>query len=734
MSALFSFFAGCPRNLSDLAAAEIDTFKASANAGVDKIHPGGVAFKSTLESGYRHLLWSRISSRLLLQLASFEANSPDELYRGTLSIPWHEHLAPDVTLVVRSDLKNTDVVNHSTFASQKVKDAIVDQFRENTGKRPSVDFENPDITVHLFLDRNRAVVSLDLSGESLHKRGYRLQAGPAPLKENVAAAILIRAGWPDIAKKGGAFLDPLCGSGTPLIEAAMMAGDIAPGLIRKKYGFSAWKKHDRELWQRLILEAEQRRLAGRVRIPAIVGWDSSKRAVAAAAANIEAAGLKDKIHVEKRDLTRARAPHLKPGLILSNPPYGERLGDVEELIPLYRSLGAILTQEFKGWRASILTGSKELSMATGLKAGKVNTIFNGPIECTLATFQIYSEQEKEEIREEIKAKKDSPPALSPGAEMFANRLKKNLKHLKKWVKKNGITSYRIYDADMPEYSAAIDYYEGQWINLQEYMPPKTVDPEQSRKHLDEMIRGVIAVLDIPRKNIHVKTRKQQPGLTQYEKIAHTGERHEIREGGNIFLVNLTDYLDTGIFLDQRLTRDIFRQLAKGKRVLNLFGYTGTATVYAARGGALTTATVDNSNTYLDWAKENMRLNGFSGRQYSFVKADCLSWLENAGLEHDEYDLIFLDPPTFSNSKGMKRTLDIQRDHVELIWKTLRLLAPGGTLIFSTNFRKFKMDMEKLSELSIEDISEQTIPLDFERNKKIHYCWKIRRIGENPSLS
>ncbi len=629
---------------------------------------------------------------------------------------------------MRSDLKNTDVLNHSTFASQKVKDAIVDQFRENCGKRPSVDINNPDITIHLFLDRNRATLSLDLSGESLHKRGYRVQAGPAPLKENVAAAILMRAGWPDIAKKGGAFIDPLCGSGTLLIEAAMMAGDIAPGLIRKEHGLSTWKKHDHELWQRLLLEAEQRRLAGREKIPSIVGWDSSKSAVAAAAANIEAAGLKDKIHVEKKDLARAQAPHLKPGLIVSNPPYGERLGNIEELIPLYSSLGAILTQEFKGWRASILTGSRELSMATGLKAGKVNTIFNGPIECTLATFQIYSEQEKEDIREEIKAKKDFSPTLSPGAEMFANRLEKNLKRLKRWVKNNRITSYRIYDADMPEYSAAIDYYEGQWINLQEYMPPKTVDPEKARKHLDEMIKVLIAVIDIPRRNIHVKTRKRQPGLAQYEKIAHTREHQEIREGGNIFLINLNDYLDTGIFLDQRLTRETFGQLAEGKRVLNLFAYTGTATVYAARGGALATTTVDNSNTYLDWAKENMRLNGFSGQQHSFIKADCLSWLENAGLKHDEYDLIFLDPPTFSNSKGMKRTLDIQRDHVELIWKTIKLLAPGGTLLFSTNFRKFKMDMEKLPELNVEDISGQTIPPDFERNRKIHYCWKIRMSG------
>ncbi len=728
---LYSFFAACPRNLSDLAAAEIDSFKASAIAGGDKIHPGGVSFKSTLESGYRHLLWSRISSRLLLQLASFEVESPEELYRGTRSIPWQEHLDPDATLVVRSVLKNTDVLNHSTFASQKVKDAIVDQFRENSGQRPSVDIRNPDITVHLFLDGNRAAISLDLSGESLHKRGYRLQAGPAPLKENVAAAILIRTGWPDIAAEGGAFLDPLCGSGTLLLEAAMIAGDIAPGLSRKKHGFSAWKMHDPGLWRQLVNEAEERRLAGSVNIPAIVGWDSSKRAVADAAANIETAGLRDKIHVEKRDINDARAPHLKPGLIVSNPPYGERLGNMEELIPLYRSLGAVLTQEFKGWRASILTGSRELSMATGLKAAKVNTIFNGPIECTLATFQIYSEHEKEDIREQIKAKKDSRPPLSPGAGMFANRLKKNLKHLKKWLKSNEITSYRIYDADMPEYSAAIDYYEGQWINLQEYMPPKTVDPVQAGKHLDEMIEGLIAVLDIPRRNIQVKTRKQQPGLAQYEKIAHSGEQHEIAEGGNIFLINLTDYLDSGIFLDQRLTRDIFRQLAAGKRVLNLFAYTGTATVYAAAGNAAATTTIDNSNTYLDWAKENMRLNGFSGRQHSFIKADCLSWLENAALE---YDLIFLDPPTFSNSKGMKRTLDIQRDHVELIWKTIRLLAPGGTLLFSTNFRKFKLDMEKLPELKIEDISEETIPPDFERNRKIHYCWKISRLYKQPSSS
>ncbi|MCK5674229.1 MAG: class I SAM-dependent methyltransferase, partial [Spirochaetales bacterium] len=309
--------------------------------------------------------------------------------------------------------------------------------------------------------------------------------------------------------------------------------------------------------------------------------------------------------------------------------------------------------------------------------------------------------------------------LTPGAEMFANRLKKNLKRINKWLKINNISCYRIYDADMPEYSAAIDFYEGKWVNVQEYAAPKEIEPEKTQKHMQELIDGLISTMDLHKKQVYVKTRRRQHGSNQYEIISRKGEKQEIHENGKKFLVNFSDYLDTGIFLDHRITREIIGNLAKNGDFLNRFAYTGTASVYAAVGGAVSTTSIDNSNTYTDWAKENMRINGFTGSNHRFIKDDCFHWLDT---DKSKYNLIFLDPPTFSNSKGTERTLDIQKDHVELIKKCVNRLKPKGILIFSTNFRKFKLDTDSLIDLQINDISQETIPMDFERNKKTHYCW------------
>ncbi len=719
METTFHYFAACPRNTGDLSSAEI----AALGGENIKETPGGVSFTGTMETGYRHILWSRVSSRLLLNLHSFPVTSPEDIYTGTSQVSWTDEFENRCSFTIHTDVIRSAAEFHPNFAAQKMKDSIVDQFRAKTGSRPSIDNKTPDITLHLLVKNDTATISMDLSGVSMHRRGYRIRTGPAPLKENTGAALLLRSGYDKIAQKGGPLVDGFCGTGTLLIEAAMIAGDYAPGLMRGKTGLGSWKKFNRRLWTTLEDEARQRKEEGRKKIPRIFGYDKDRGTVAAALENCRAAGFDDKIHVERRDFSDLSLPFLSPGLFISNPPYGERLEEVESLLPLYRTIGDVLRREFPGWKVSILTGNIELSKATGLKPEKVNVFFNGPIECSLAQSRIFSQKERDDLSRKVEKKIAARVPSSPGAVMFSNRLKKNLKSLKRWAAKNNISSYRIYDADMPEYSAAIDYYEGSWIHFQEYAPPKEIEPKKAEQHRREMINGLMATLPLHKKDIFIKMRKQQRGKAQYEKSGRSGSKKLMQENGHRFLINLSDYLDTGIFLDHRITRQMIASMAEGMDFLNLFAYTGTASVYAAAGGARTTTTIDKSNTYLQWAKENMELNGFTEGKHHYIKADCLQWLEKTG---DSFDLIFLDPPTFSNSKTMNKTLALGRDYKDLIERTSRLLRKNGTMLFSTNFRKFKLKKDAFPSLSIKDISSETIPRDFERHKKIHYCWEIRR--------
>lgn len=305
---------------------------------------------------------------------------------------------------------------------------------------------------------------------------------------------------------------------------------------------------------------------------------------------------------------------------------------------------------------------------------------------------------------------------------FANRLKKNIGKIGKWAKKEELDCYRIYDADLPEYNVAIDVYLDH-IVIQEYAAPKNIPEEKAKRRLTDIIRATIQVTGVQANKVVLKVREKQKGRNQYQKLGQVSERMEVNEYGAKLIVNLYDYLDTGLFLDHKITRRRLGEMAKGKDFLNLFAYTGSATVHAALGGASSTTTVDMSNTYLQWAKDNMALNGCVGRQHKFEQADCLQWLENASTQ---YDLIFIDPPTFSNSKRMEDSFDVQRDHIKLMKNLKRLLREQGTIVFSNNKRHFKMDMDAMAEIGLDakNISSQTLPLDFERNKQIHNCWVV----------
>ena len=710
-----------PTGAADLLAAEL----AAQGAENCRDRPWGVTFSGPLEVAYRTCLWSRVASRVLLRLHAGAAATPEALYALAREIDWSKHLGVGATLAVDFD-STRSAISHTRFGALKVKDAIVDQLRELRAVRPDVDTVRPDVRVSVRVVADEAVFALDLAGESLHRRGWRADGVPAPMKENLAATLLLRCGWPEIAAGGGSFVDPMCGSGTLPIEAALIATDTAPGLLRDYYGFLGWAGHDAALWERLLDEARQRRAAAAYPPGRIFGSDQDARAVAAARAATELAGVADIVRIERQALGALRRP-AERGLLLVNPPYGERLGEVETLRPLYAELGAVMRERFDGWQAGVLTGNLGLGRELKLEARRRHRLFNGPIEVQLLRFDIAAEHHTRESRPGRLPPVDPARREAPGAQMFANRLRKNLDTLGKWARREQVHCWRAYDADMPEYSFAIDLYGdgagARYAYVQEYAAPATVAEEKVRARRAEAVSVLPEVLGLDEERIWFRTRRRRKGLDPYTKLASEQEFHEVVEGGLRFLVNFDDYLDTGIFLDHRLTRARLRELAGGKRFLNLFSYTGTASVYAAAGGATSTTSVDMSRTYLDWTRRNLELNGFAGREHVLVQADALEWLRSAPAAG--WDLIFLDPPTFSNSKRMEGTLDVQRDHIGLLQQTARLLAPGGLLVFSTNYTRFELDAAALPALQVEDISRATIPRDFTRNAKIHRCYLIQ---------
>jgi 23S rRNA (guanine2445-N2)-methyltransferase / 23S rRNA (guanine2069-N7)-methyltransferase len=702
------FFATCPKGLEYLLVDELKTL------GADDVHEAlaGVHFRGELVTGYQACLWSRLASRVLMPLAEFEAPDADALYAGARTIAWDEQLDVATSFAVDA-VGSTQGVTHSQYAALRVKDAIVDTFRDKTGDRPNVDTENPGLRINLVLRKGKAIVSINLSGPPLHQRGYRKGAGLAPLKENLAAAMLLRAGWPQIYATGGGLVDPLCGSGTLPIEAALMVADVAPGLRRERWGFTGWRGHDGALWKTLHGEAEARARAGLQALRAVFfGFDENPSVLNEAQRNAQEALLSGFIQFGRQSLEHLHRPHEleTPGLVITNPPYGERMGEDADVIALYRLLGTKLKGEFPGWRASVIAADETHGHALGLRADKRYKLYNGAIECTLLNFEIAAAD----------APKPEPRPLSAGAQMVRNRIEKNFRHLRKRAEREDIECWRVYDADLPEYAAAIDIY-GDHLHIQEYAAPASIDENLARTRWRELVRAAGEALGVPRERIALKQRARGKGGEKYGRLQERGEFFEVREGGLKFLVNLHDYLDTGLFLDHRPLRARVRELAKGKRFLNLFSYTGAFSIYAAAGGAAETTSVDLSQTYLDWTARNVALNGFDLTRNKLVRDDAVAYVQNHSAM---FDLIFVDPPTFSNSKRAQ-DFDVQRDHVALLKLCGQRLFPGGTILFSNNFRRFKLDDAALAEFTIRDISTATVPFDFERNPRIHRSWELR---------
>lgn len=726
------FYATASANQNDLVEME------ARQAGSTDVYVtgGGVEFEADLATAYRFCLWSRTATRVMLALFQDEVvTSTDELYESSIQIPWENWLTPETTFAVSETVTNCRWLKNSHFAALRVKDAIVDRIREHyEDQRPDVDKEKPEIIFHIHIDGERVVWYVDFSGKSLHKRGYRKMQTEAILTEYLASALLYRSDWYKSLiseTRPEPLLDPLCGSGTICIEAAWMATDTAPGLLNtSKFAFFRLPIHDPDIWEDILDEAIARQEAGRKRNVHIYAWDKDPEAVNIARVNAEAAGVADFIEFAQHDIKTITAEDVpaERGYIVTDPPYGIRM-EGESVESLYIAMGRQFNSLFTGWRVAILCGDQQLLSYVDMKPNRTNTLFNGGLSCQVAHYYVFTEEERAEMiaKAEQKRRERLARPLSPGAEMAANRLKKNLAALKPLMEEQKVSSYRIYDADMPEYSAAIDFYENRWISLQEYAAPASIDPEDAARRLEELVDATERVTGIDREMIFVKQRTQQKGLNQYEKLGTSNRFFIMRENGLKFMVNFTDYLDTGIFLDHRPVRKMIKEMSDGKRFLNLFCYTGTATVHAAAGNALSTVSVDASSTYLDWGLKNMELNGFTGMNHFFYKEDCIQWLFDT---YDKFDMIFCDPPTFSNSKS-RSSFDVDRDQVKLVRACMMHLEKDGVLIFSNNYRKFQLDERLEEQFDIEDISKETIGDDFKRDEKIHKCFLIRHKKVTP---
>jgi len=674
--------------------------------------PGRIGFNADVAGLARANLWLRTADRILLVLGTFEATDFDQLFDGVSGLDWPLWIPADAAFPVKGRSHKSQLA--SAPACQKiVKKAIVEKLRAAHGVSELPE-TGPGFTVEAALRDDTAVLTLDTTGAGLNKRGYRAAAGPAPLKETLAAAMIQLSFWsPDRP-----LIDPFCGSGTIPIEAALIGRNIAPGLNRE-FAAEQWPSIPPEIW---AAERQRAREVIRPDLPVrIIGTDIEPNAISLSRHHAELAGVAGDIHFQAAPF-EALTTSREYGCIICNPPYGRRFEYDRETAGVYRAMPEVF-RDLKTWSFYVLT-SVDLEGILGQQADRRRKLYNGRIECTYYQFH-GPRPAKAEATEAVEAEPDAAfgglkANAANQAEIFANRLRKMARHLRRWPGR-GITCYRLYDRDIPEVPLAVDIYQGR-LHIAEYDRPHDRTPAEHADWLDMLVGVASDVLDVPPKSIFLKRRQRQRGTDQYGRVSEEGSVYTVGEGGLAFEVNLSDYLDTGLFLDHRITREKVRSEADGKRMLNLFAYTGAFTVYAADGGAASTTTVDLSNTYLGWARRNMAANGFDGPEHRFIHSDAMEFLRDH-QPGDHYDLAVIDPPTFSASKRTPDVFDIQRNHVELLGAAAALMPPGAVIYFSTNFRRFKLDVDSLRGLEIYDITRHTIPDDF-RNKRIHRCWRM----------
>jgi len=714
--------------------------------------PGRINFQGDWSAVCRANIWLRTADRVLLQVQQFDSPDFDALFDTIKDFDWSEFIPADAAFPVVGKSRLSELTSVPAI-QRTVKKALVESLQRHHGV---IELHETGATykVEVALLNDVATLTLDTTGPSLHKRSYRRLVAEAPIKETLAAALVDLSVW----RPERPLVDPFCGSGTIAIEAAMAGCNIAPGIARD-FSASQWATIDKKLWDDAIEQAHSLKRSD-VEMQ-IVATDRDNEVLNKARYHADQAGVAEHIHFQQKPFIELRSSR-KYGCIVTNPP--TNMPKFEGLIQkqatrrrkLFNGRLECTYYQFLGPRpprpsdrtdsACSATNTLETSGSEVPESGWV------PIESAQANQEdaksvkpiadivaepIVSPNAPADPSAPAKTNKtvatggNEPAALFGGltdkdyeqAGLFKNRLTKLARHLRRWPTKRNITCFRLYERDIPEIPLVVDRYED-YLHITEYERPHDRDIARHAQWLDLMCETAAATLDVPTKNVFLKRRKKGIENRQYEKVSRAGKIATVNEGGLKFLINLTDYVDTGLFLDHRKTRQMVQKEAEDKDFLNLFAYTGSFSVYAAKAHASSTTTVDLSKNYLDWAQRNMEANGLTDSKHNFITSDILEFLAAAADNPMRmYDLAVVDPPTFSNSKKTAEDWEIQSRHVELLNLVHQIMRTGGVVYFSTNFRRFKFDEAALTNFEIREISKQTVPEDF-RNKRIHRCWRL----------
>lgn len=738
-------YATCPAGLERLLAHELESL------GVRRVRPltGQVSFGETTRDAYRACLWLRMASRVVVVVGRGAAADADELYETVGAVAWEEHLLAQGTFAVDAHGTNAQLRN-TRFVALRAKDAVTDRMLAKAGTRPATDTARPDLRLVVRLSRDRASVGVDLAGDPLFRRGYEAARGSArtvaPLRADYAAALLATGGWQRLCRaRPCCALIPFSGAGTLAVEAASQALDRAPGLLRTRWGLEGWRGHDAGAWAQALEEARERAQDGGA--VQLLLSDARGGCEAAARQALRAAGID--LEPTYSDTLDSLPEACVPSLVACDLSWL----DEHALAMQTDALGRVsrAAELADGAPACVLATTTLTDRVLGAPDGEQRVIV-GRGEASIRSYE--APRPTGGARVTLPGGQDVR-VLVPASDQFARRLAKVWRQRRRWARREDVSCYRIYDADLPDYAVSIDLFEGsetpgRWLQVYEYAPPRGIDADLARSRLLDVVTIAPRLLDVRPEDTFVRVRTRARGGSQYADEGHGPEpgrrgrgrtegtplppgAHLVDEGGLTFEVNFSGRLDCGLFLDHRDTRALLREMAKrmggSGRFLNLFAYTGTGTCYAADGGARHTTTVDLSRPSLAWARRNMGRNGFTGPAHEFVQADVIAWVQEQRHGRNRWDLVFCDVPTFSNSSRMRgSSFDVQRDHVELLIGVSRLLARGGTCVFSCNLRSFRIDGQALAKagVTVEDITDQTIPEDFSRNRRIHACYLVSR--------
>ncbi len=702
------------------------------------VQPGRVAFEGDWKDVCRANIHLRVADRVLIEVQAFDAPDFEALFETIKAHDYARFIPVDAKFPVTgktrlSQLTSLPAVQRST------KRAVVESMKHFHGVE-----ELPETgelyKIEVALLKDVATITIDTTGSSLHKRGYRTLVGPAPIKETLAAAMVDLTVW----RPDRPLLDPFCGTGTIPIEAALAGLKIAPG-INRDFASTRWAQIDRKYWNDAVTEALD--LQDNDTQLEIEGFDVDAESLDMARYHAKLAGVENQIVFGQRAFEDTVTDR-EYGCLITNPPYGERLQQEQQdqLRSLYQQFPAVL-QQLPTWSLFVITSMLDFEKIVQKKATRRRKLFNGRLECTyfqylgprpprLGDAQISDLQNESDV-DQAEVETPTKPAVAIAAPVFAGlqakdheqalifsqRLTKRARHLRRWPTRRGITCFRIYERDVPEIPLVVDRYDDA-LHITEYERPHDRDLARHSAWLELMKETAAETLDVPIEKVHLKSRHKRSKGDQYEKVADAQLTQQVTENGLKFWINLSDYVDTGLFLDHRVTRQMVREQSEGKSVLNLFAYTGSFTVYAAAGGAVSTTTVDLSKNYLQWAQRNLELNSLYSPKHEYIARDCVEFV-NEAVESGQrkYDIVIIDPPTYSNSKRLDDDWNVQTGHADLLNATRKLLNADGVIYFSTNFRKFKLYEDQLSEFSIQEISKRTVPEDF-RNRRIHRCWKL----------